>query len=75
VTPLYPEAGPSLPALSDARTHYLPGSLEFTGKGTERLIVILSDRLGVEISPAEFDREQWATPARIVQYFEARLGV
>jgi hypothetical protein len=43
VTPLYPEAGPSLPAASDRQVHYLPGSLEFTGKGTERLVVILSD--------------------------------
>ena len=41
---------------------------------TVELMVALSDRLGVEISPAEFDRQQWATPGKIVEYIEARMG-
>ena len=41
---------------------------------TVELIVLLSDRLGIEISPAELDRNQWATPGKIVQYIEARLA-
>ena len=41
---------------------------------TVELMVAFSDRLGVEISPAEFDRRQWATPGKIVEYFEARLA-
>ncbi|MHB8875546.1 MAG: ACP synthase [Myxococcaceae bacterium] len=43
VTALYPEAGLSLPAKRDRQLHYLPNSLVFTGKGNERLVVILSD--------------------------------
>jgi len=39
---------------------------------TVELILLLSERLGVDISPAEFDRDQWATPGRIVEYFEAK---
>jgi hypothetical protein len=58
VTPLYPEAGRSLPIApgpagattgspaspSGSSTRYLPDSVEFTGQGRERLIVILGDR-------------------------------
>lgn len=57
VTPLYPEAGSSLPAASGRETHYLPGSLVFTGKGTERLVVILSDE------PLDVDRVKTAAKA------------
>ena len=42
--------------------------------GTVELILALSDRLGLEISPAELDHQQWATPRKIVGYFEARLA-
>ncbi|MFZ5470717.1 MAG: ACP synthase [Myxococcota bacterium] len=42
VSPVYPEAGPSLPALGGG-TQYLPGSFEFVGPGSEQLIVVLSD--------------------------------
>ena len=48
VTPLYPESGRSLQVSRvkgpTGSTHYLPDSVEFTGKGSERLIVILSDQ-------------------------------
>ena len=36
------------------------------------LLVQLSDRLGLDISPSEFDRETWATPRKIIAYLEAR---
>ena len=41
---------------------------------TVELMVALSEAFGVEISPAEFEREQWATPARIVDFMAARVG-
>jgi D-alanine--poly(phosphoribitol) ligase subunit 2 len=40
---------------------------------TVRLIVALSSEFGVEISPAELDREEWATPRKIISYMENRL--
>ena len=40
---------------------------------TVELMVALSEEFGVEISPAEFEREQWATPRRIVAYITSRL--
>jgi hypothetical protein len=44
VTALYPEGGRSLQVEAGADDlTYLPGSLEFTGRGAERVIVILSD--------------------------------
>ncbi|MDY7229796.1 DUF4384 domain-containing protein [Hyalangium rubrum] len=43
VTPLYPETGQSLPVEPGAGPHWLPGSLEFTGLGAERVVVLLSD--------------------------------
>ena len=45
VTLLYPEHGASLPVADGARsaTRYLPDSLELTGAGLERVIVVLSD--------------------------------
>jgi D-alanine--poly(phosphoribitol) ligase subunit 2 len=42
--------------------------------GTVQLIVALSDKFGVEISPAELEREQWATPRKIIAYVEERVG-
>ncbi|HTB58341.1 MAG TPA: ACP synthase [Polyangia bacterium] len=46
VTPLYPEEGASLtvPAGVPSATHFLPDSLELTGTGLERIIVLLSDQ-------------------------------
>jgi hypothetical protein len=49
VTPLYPEVGISMPLPRGGRLQYLPDSLELTGKGSERLIVLLTDE------PLEFD--------------------
>jgi D-alanine--poly(phosphoribitol) ligase subunit 2 len=38
------------------------------------LMVALSEAFGIEISPAEFEREQWATPRQIVGYMQGRVG-
>lgn len=43
VTPLYPETGESLPVEPGAGTHWLPDSIEFTGSGAERVVVLLND--------------------------------
>lgn len=40
---------------------------------TVQLIAALSEEFGVDISPAEFDRDAWATPAGIVADIERRL--
>jgi D-alanine--poly(phosphoribitol) ligase subunit 2 len=37
------------------------------------LMLALSERFGIPISPAEMDREEWATPARIVSFVSRRL--
>jgi D-alanine--poly(phosphoribitol) ligase subunit 2 len=41
---------------------------------TVELLVALSTEFDVELSPAELDREEWATPSRIVRYMEQRVG-
>jgi hypothetical protein len=43
VTPLYPEVGISMPLPRGGGMQYLPDTLELTGKGTERLVVLLTD--------------------------------
>jgi hypothetical protein len=62
VTPLYPERGASLtlPAGVPSATHFLPdslGSIELTGSGLERIIVLLSDQ------PIEMEAAQKAARA------------
>ena len=42
--------------------------------GTVELILALSERFGLQISPAEIDRECWASPRRIAEDIERRLG-
>ena len=41
---------------------------------TVELMVALSSELGVEVSPAEFERENWATPRKLVADVLGRLG-
>jgi D-alanine--poly(phosphoribitol) ligase subunit 2 len=41
---------------------------------TARLIVALSSEFGVEISPAEVDHEEWATPRKIISYMERKVA-
>ena len=43
VSALYPSAGMSLPVEPGAGTHWLPDSVEFTGSGHERLVLVLSE--------------------------------
>lgn len=41
---------------------------------TVELITALMEELGVGISPSEFDREAWATPALLVADIQKRLA-
>jgi D-alanine--poly(phosphoribitol) ligase subunit 2 len=41
---------------------------------TVELIVAFAAEFGVEISPAEFDREDWATPRKIIAYMERKVA-
>jgi D-alanine--poly(phosphoribitol) ligase subunit 2 len=41
---------------------------------TVELIVAFQQELNVEISPAEFDRDAWATPAKMVADLQKRLA-
>ncbi len=43
--------------------------------GMVELMVGLSEEFGVDISPAEIDRAQWATPRLIVEYMQQRVGL
>ena len=42
---------------------------------TVELIVALGSELRIEVSPAEFEREAWATPAKFVADILRRLAV
>jgi D-alanine--poly(phosphoribitol) ligase subunit 2 len=41
---------------------------------TVQLIVAFSSEFGLEISPAELDREEWATPRKIISYVERKVS-
>jgi D-alanine--poly(phosphoribitol) ligase subunit 2 len=41
---------------------------------TVDLMVAISQEFGIEISPAEFEREKWATPRLIIADVEHRLA-
>ena len=41
---------------------------------TVELMVAFSQELGVDVSPAEFERDAWATPRKLVEDIEGRLG-
>jgi hypothetical protein len=43
VTPVYEASGHSLALARTSDTQYLPDSLEFTGQGLERVIIVLSE--------------------------------
>jgi D-alanine--poly(phosphoribitol) ligase subunit 2 len=40
---------------------------------TVQLIIAFSSEFGFEISPAELDREEWATPRKIISFIERKL--
>lgn len=42
--------------------------------GTVTLMARLSEELNLDISPAEFDREAWSTPARLAADMQRRVG-
>ena len=42
--------------------------------GMVELMVTLSEAFAVEISPAEIEREQWASPRKSIAYMECRGG-
>jgi D-alanine--poly(phosphoribitol) ligase subunit 2 len=41
---------------------------------TVELMVALSNEMGVEVSPAEFERENWATPRKLVADVLGRMA-
>ncbi len=43
--------------------------------GMVELIIQLSEEFGVDISPAEIDRAQWASPRLIVEDMQRRVGL
>ena len=42
--------------------------------GIVTLITRFAEEFSVDISPAEFEREEWTTPAEIVDDMERRVG-
>ena len=40
---------------------------------TVKLIVAISQEFGIDISPAEFERDRWATPRKLVADIEDRM--
>ena len=42
---------------------------------TVELMVRIEEEFGLKISPAEFERESWATPRRIIADLESRAQV
>lgn len=40
---------------------------------TVELIVMLEEEFGLEVSPAEFERESWATPRKVIADIQRRL--
>ena len=45
-----------------------------SGERDPRDLRILGSELGVEISPAEFERDAWATPRKLVEDIQNRLA-
>lgn len=41
---------------------------------TIELMLALSERFGVEVSPAEYEREEWATPRAIAAFMEQKVA-
>jgi D-alanine--poly(phosphoribitol) ligase subunit 2 len=59
--------------LADMETPlYDSGLLDSLGMVT--LIVALGEEFGLVVSPAEFDREAWSTPRKLMDDVQARLA-
>jgi D-alanine--poly(phosphoribitol) ligase subunit 2 len=41
---------------------------------TVDLMVAIAQEFGIDISPAEFEREKWATPRLMIEDIEKRVG-
>jgi D-alanine--poly(phosphoribitol) ligase subunit 2 len=42
--------------------------------GAVELTISLAEDFGIELSPSDIDRELWATPRKIIDYFEERTA-
>ena len=42
---------------------------------TVELMIGIEEEFGIKISPAEFERETWATPGKIIADLESRVQV
>ena len=42
---------------------------------TVELMIRIEEEFGLKISPAEFDRENWRTPLKIIRDLESRMQV
>ncbi len=42
--------------------------------GTVQLMVYLGEDFDIDVTPSEVDREEWATPRKIVRYVERRVA-
>ena len=68
-----------LSEVTDTQGRDLPGDYALFDRGlmdsmtTVQLIAALSQEFGVDISPADFDREAWATPELLVADLRRRL--
>ncbi|MFN8411481.1 MAG: D-alanine--poly(phosphoribitol) ligase subunit 2 [Anaerolineales bacterium] len=38
------------------------------------LVLALSEEFHIDLTPGEIEREEWATPQKIIDYFESRLN-
>ena len=68
-----------LSEVTDTQGRGLPSDYQLYDRGlvdsmtTVQLIATLSEEFGLDISPADFDREAWATPQLLVADIERRL--
>ena len=68
-----------LSEVTDTQGRELPADYRLFERGlmdsmtTVQLIAALSEEFGLDISPAEFDRDAWATPQMLVADIRQRL--
>ena len=68
-----------LSEVTDTRGRDLPEDYRLFDRGlmdsmtTVQLIAVLSEEFGLDISPADFDREAWGTPQLLVADIQRRL--
>ena len=41
---------------------------------TLELMLLFTQDFGIQISPAQFDRQQWATPRKMIAYIDTQVG-